>query len=381
MRQQSLRYALVIAAVIALLATGCWHVWRTGEATSAHLVTATGSAASVPSAAVSAPLAIEWQVAAETALGSSFQGTTVTWSAHEVAGRDAIDGKVRWTYIRDDVTICSVGQQDGTTVAVFNKSGNCDEAIGLKTPTGERAWSRTLFDTGVSTMQIRSSLVLLVTSTSVHGVDPGSGLDRWYWKPAGCTVNTAVPGGLGVLVSTKCGAVERLTLRKLYDDGEVWQVNSPDAPVSTEQVVLAWDAATHSLTQYSNDKGLKGSTLALSTVPAGTVPTATNNGATVLVYVPGTLTAIEVASTITTRWSVPAADPPATAGSTGTDGTSSAPAAIIYVPTAGGVLEVNAASGANGTLHVGIPKLAGSERFERLGSGFVIGAKMTIVLK
>src|SRR5690606_4890481 len=153
---------------------------------------------------------------------------------------------------------------------------------------------RTLFDSGTSTLQIRNSMAVLVTATSVHVIDPGGGLDRWYWAPSGCKVTGAVSGDLGVLTGLSCGATHRLVLRKPYEDGQVWEIESAALPVAADQTLLAWDGVGRTLVQLSRDKGVPIASLVL-TLPAQPAPIATTHGSMQLLFGNGVLTAVETA--------------------------------------------------------------------------------------
>ena len=59
-----------------------------------------------------------------------------------VNGRDGVTGAVRWHYTRSNVLLCSVAQQDRTTIAIYRRGHNCDQVTGFETATGKPKWYR-----------------------------------------------------------------------------------------------------------------------------------------------------------------------------------------------------------------------------------------------
>ena len=71
-------------------------------------------------------------------------------------------------------------------------------------------------------------MVLTVAGYSVHVIDNAGGLDRWDWvAPDHCSVDRALAGSQGVLISTTCGDEHRLVLRGLTSDELKWSVTVP----------------------------------------------------------------------------------------------------------------------------------------------------------
>jgi outer membrane protein assembly factor BamB len=182
----------------------------------------------------------------------------VTYDSHGVHGLDARTGKLRWHYTRSDQTICSVLQQDASTIAIYNRHGNCDQVTGLVTATGAVKWQRTMTDNGITEAASAPNVVLTVARYSVHIIDNAGGLDRWDWvAPDRCSVDRALAGSQGVLISTTCGAQHRLVLRGLTSDELKWSVDVPRpmVPVTASSFVGALDPATGELHSYSLEKG------------------------------------------------------------------------------------------------------------------------------
>lgn len=261
-RTRTRRAMTIYAAALTLLAVAVFAGVRIAYAHGelSHVSKRSAPAATpVPSAATGASLTTSWKTADRAAGGDPYYGgVVVTYSAHTVNGRDARTGEVRWHYTRSDATLCSVLQQDATTIAIYDRRGNCDEVNGFVTATGEPKWYRTLTDDGLTAADSAPNVVLTVAAHTVHVFDNAGGLDRWNWTaPAGCTVTRALAGSLGVLIGLDCGARHRLVLRDLIQDKDDWSVDVPAAmvPIAADAFVGAIDPRTGRLVQYSADKG------------------------------------------------------------------------------------------------------------------------------
>jgi hypothetical protein len=246
--------ALVLATVLAVRAA-----YSHGELQ--HVSGRTAAApAPVPSGSLADSLALSWRSTDRPAAGTPVQdGVVVTYDEHSVHGLDARTGKLRWYYTRSDQTICSVLQQDASTIAIYNRHGNCDEVTGFVTATGAIKWQRTMTDNGITEAASAPNVVLTVARYSVHVIDNAGGLDRWNWvAPDRCSVDRALAGSQGVLISTTCGGQHRLVLRALTSDELKWSVNVPRAmvPVAASAFVGALDPGTGIVHSYSLEKGV-----------------------------------------------------------------------------------------------------------------------------
>jgi hypothetical protein len=252
-------YAAVLVAVVVLAVIAVRLAYAHGE-----LVHVAGHSAPapvpIPAAATADSVELRWRSSDHPAGGNpESAGVVVTYDSHSVHGRDARTGAVRWYYTRTDETICSVLQQDASTIAVYNRHGNCDEVTGLVTATGATKWFRTLTDNGLTVAASAPNVVLLVADYSVHVIDNAGGLDRWNWvAPDRCSVRRALAGSQGVLISTRCGSVSKLVLRGLTTDNEKWTVTVPAemVPVAASTFIGAVDPSTGLLHSYSPDKGV-----------------------------------------------------------------------------------------------------------------------------
>ncbi|MBV9820988.1 MAG: PQQ-binding-like beta-propeller repeat protein [Actinobacteria bacterium] len=251
-------YAAVLAVLVLVVAVAVRVAYARGELT--HVSASTEPAPlPVPSGSTADSLALAWRSGDRPAGGTPVQdGVVVGFDGGSVHGLDARTGKQRWHYTRSDQTLCSVLQQDATTIAVYNRHGNCDEVTGLVTATGALKWQRTMTDNGVTEAASAPNVVLTVAQYSVHVIDNAGGLDRWNWvAPDHCSVDRALAGSQGVLISTTCGDKHRLVLRGLTSDELRWSVTVPRpmVPVAASAFFGAVDPSTGMLHSYSAVKG------------------------------------------------------------------------------------------------------------------------------
>ncbi|MFL6162769.1 MAG: hypothetical protein ACJ74U_11140 [Jatrophihabitantaceae bacterium] len=251
-------YAGVLAVLVLVTFLAIKLAYAHGELTKVSFRTAPAPrpvAGDLPSAA----LRVAWRTADTAAGGSPYDnGVVISYAGHTVNGRDAVTGAVRWHYTRGDQTLCSVLQQDGTTIAIYRRKGNCDEVTGFVTTTGQPKWYRTLTDNGSTASASTANVVLTVNSHIVHAFDNAGGLDRWNWTvPTNCTVRHALTGSQGVLVSMECGGSHELALHDLISDTVKWTVDTPAAmlPIAADAFIGALDPTTGTVNRYTPDKG------------------------------------------------------------------------------------------------------------------------------
>jgi hypothetical protein len=259
-------YAAAIVVLVVLALIGVRLAYAHGELDKVSF--STGAAPAVPATAAPPSQANQvWTTTDRAAAGDPYsEGVVVTYSAHTVNGRDALTGAVRWHYTRSDEVVCGLVQQDRSTIAIFERDGNCDEVTGFVTATGEPKWYRTLMDDGAMSLSSAPNVVLAVTRKAVHVFDNASGLDRWRWTaPADCDVDRALGGSAGVLTAYHCGTQHHLTLHDLTGDSEKWDVavGEPYVPVAAGAVVVASSQNTGVSTRFSADKGAAAGAVAL----------------------------------------------------------------------------------------------------------------------
>ena len=395
MRRQRRWYFAVVAAVAAVAVAVTVVVWFTGEITHVHLHSVKTAPPSVPLGTPPAEPAAKWRSPDATAIGAPFSGgTVVTYSAHTVSGREALTGRAYWTYTRTDRSVCQVAQVQGRAIAIFENGGACNEVTTLDTGTGQRDWTRTLDENGLT---VTGRPVFLTTSDTlyvwmpgfVYAIDPSSGYDRWTF-PAddGCVLTSVVPGSAGVLMSERCADGDQLLLRDRtagIDDKQtstdkknqvLWRLkHTSTVPVTADSVVGALDPSTRQLVMYDPAKGKVDGRNSLQPAPTATAPisqTAADDGE--LIWIDGTGYALD--GTGAQRWSAALTTLPTL---TAPDGSVVAPdlaSARLLVPTADGVAALDGRTGKVTTRYPVPAPAAGSQVFP-VGSGLLVAGPST----
>lgn len=396
MRRQRRWYFAVVAAVAAVAIAVTLVVWFTGEITQVHLHTATAAPPSVPLGTPPAAPVAKWQSRDATAIGAPFSGgTVVTYSAHTVSGREALTGRAYWTYTRTDRTVCQVAQIQGRAIAIFENGGACDEVTTLDTGTGQREWTRTLDENGLTVtgrpVFIAGSDTLYVwTPDFVYSIDPSSGYDRWTFPAGdGCALTSVVPGSAGVLMSERCAADSQLLLRdrtagiddKQQSDDKKnqvqWRLRHIDAvPVMADSVVAALDPSTRQLVTYDPAKGRVGRRISLQPAPSATAPisqAAANDGE--LIWIAGTGYGLDGSGT--QRWSTPLTALPTVTAPDGSAVVSDLGSALVLVPNSDGVAALDGSTGKI-TTQYRLPAPASGSQVFPVGSGLLVAGPSTV---
>jgi len=394
MRRQRRWYFVAIALVAAAAVAVVLVVWFTGEITHVHLRTARSAPPSVPAGTPPPSPTVHWKSPDATAIGAPFVGgTVVTYSKHTVTGRNALTGAATWTYTRTDRDVCQVLQLQGKTIAIYENGGNCDEVSTFESDTGQRAWTRTLDENGLT---VDGHPALIATADTfyvwsagfVYAIDPVSGYDRWTYPAAdGCALTSVVPGSSGVLMSSRCADGNELFLRdrsagiddkQQTDDKKnqvLWRLkNTNTVPVSADAIVAALDPTTHQLVTYDSAKGKVQQHITLTPVPTATTPVL-NAPATEqeLLWIAGTSYAL--AGSGTQLWSAPTSTLP-TLNTPDGGAPSSLTGAVILMPTSSGVAVVDGATGRT-TTQYSIPPSAPDSRIYAVGSGLLVAGSST----
>src|SRR6478736_7428619 len=214
MRPLRIVYALVLAVVVIAALVIVKIAYVRGEISHVTLKTVASAPPAIPAGTPSAALTRAWTSTDTTAIDTPVNGgTVVTHDLHTVRGRNARTGAQTWSYTRTDRSVCTAIQTQSVTIAVYKLHGNCDELTGLDSATGARKWTRTLdkdgaeFD-GPATYSVVGGNVMFVSRTSIYSIAPGGdadhgngGLDYWTFHHPGCTINGAVLGTAGALIS------------------------------------------------------------------------------------------------------------------------------------------------------------------------------------
>ncbi len=339
-------YATVVTAVVVIALVIVKIAYSHGEISHVHLHTVSSAPPSISTAPTpNTALTQAWSSTDATAIGSPLvEGTVVTYDAHTMSGRDALTGKQTWSYTRTDRTMCTAIQSQSVAIAVFKLHGNCDELTALDATTGARRWTRTLDKDGAefngpATYQVDGSNVMLVSRTSIYAVSIGGtadqgngGLDYWTFHHVGCTINGAVLGTAGALISQTChgqdcnghkfcGDGTQLLLRDGttgYDDKSTtnpdivkWNDLGTDlVPTSAGQTVTARDPDGATLRGFDVKTGKQNTQLALTGDSGSQVPSGFVSGTDAdAIWIGTRLYALSSGDT-SFRWQVPATSTP-----------------------------------------------------------------------
>lgn len=412
MRRARRRYFATLAVLVAAVLTAVSIAWSRGEIANTTLTTVRSAPPSVPLQVPSATLRQAWTSTDRTAIGTPYWGgTVVTFDQHTVRGRNATTGTQTWSYRRNDRTVCQALQIRGVTVAIYQLHGNCDEVTALSTDTGQRAWTRTLDENGQPifgrpTYQATQYTFLVITPLVIYAIDPSSGYDRWVFGQQRCTINSAVLGSTGALISqscdhppcsglTYCRNGPQLLLRDPsagYNNDEkhhanpdqiLWNVaNSALVPASADQLVSAVDPTTGRLVVLNPDKGTVQTTRALT--PAPSAVDAVSASPTVnaeLLWVGGVTYAVRTSDSVV-MWASRTLSPPTV---TATDAASvvglpDLTQAVLAAPTSNGLTLLHTRSGRPSRNFAVPPPPPGSTAYP-YGTGFLVAGPTTTVYR
>jgi hypothetical protein len=399
--------------VLVLIALGAVKIaYDHGEISHAALDTAATPAPSVVLSSPGSTLTQAWSTSDHTAIGTPYWGgTLVTYSRHTVTGRDATTGKPMWTYTRTDRVTCTAAQLNGVTVAVFELNGNCDQLTALDSATGERRWTRTLDEDGQPlngrpSYSVAQYTFMLTTPSVIYAISPdgtasegNGGLDRWVYSPDGCTINSAVLGSSGALISQNCtapdcknrkfcGNGEQLLLRDPTmgaEDDDSKNKGNPDQlkwnligntmrPVSADSVITAAQPGSAKLSVLDVAKGKTLSTLSLQAA-VGSTSTAFDVADSELINTGGYTYALPQAGTQIDWFAATR-----TAATATVTDSSSLSAAIVAVGSDAGIDLLNPDDGTTRRSFSVAPPAAGSRVFA-YGTGFIVAGPSTTVYR
>lgn len=397
-------YGAVVATVVAVALVGVVVAWNKGEISHASLHTVERAPAAIPLAQPAANPAPAWHVSDRLAIGSpQYGGTVITWSAHTVGGRDARTGKPTWSYTRTDRTTCTAAQTTGTTIVVFRLHGNCDEVAGFDSGTGRRLWARTLDKDqrpldGPVTYQVQPFAFLLTGRTTIYALNPTSGWGGWTYYRYGCTINRAVLGSAGALISQTCGGAVRCSGVKfcargpqlLLRDGSAGNGDNGDNRDQIKWLQRGDDQAPVAADLVIASLSRDGRTLAVLAAKDGAVQRSVDLGATSravpvavgllngeLLWRDGTAAAIDTSTSTKPAWTATSSGPPTAVGSGGGAPTTLGSSRITAV--AGGA--VVTLGGTDGREQGRIPLgLAPGASAYPLGGGFLVDAPSGVTL-
>lgn len=303
------RYLAVIGAVVAVVVALVAVAWTRSEIHHVHTHVAQKPPPTLSATQFAVTPHQQWHSSDTAALGYPLVGgTVVTHDEHTVRGRDARTGKQTWYYTRTDRTVCAAVQQGGVAVAVYRLKGACNELTGLDAQTGRRVWTRTVdMDgyplLGTPVIQVTTYTILFTTPSVIYAIDPVGGGTRYYYAPSRCTINRAVLGSGGLLISQTCHAPDcsnqkfcadgvQLVLRSATlprsdqygsnnSDQIQWLLRGiSDLPVAADGQLLGINPVSRQVFSYTADKGVRAA-VTLSPQPTSTdagPPIAIQNG-------------------------------------------------------------------------------------------------------
>lgn len=409
MRPARIGYAAALTVAAAVIAVIVVVAYNRGEISHATLKTVAAGPASLALQAPSTTLTKAWTSTDSTAIGTPYyQGTVVTHDVHTVRGRDARTGRQTWSYTRTDRSVCTAIQDGGLTIAVYELAGNCDELTAVDSATGQRKWTRTLDKdsaefNGPATYSVHSGNVMFVSATSIYAIASG-GLDYWTFHHVGCTINSAVLGDAGALISQTCahedcadakfcGNGKQLLLRNGtngYDDNSKTNKNDPDqiiwnkldndlVPTLAGHQIAARQPAGGALQLLDAKNGKFGPRLALSGPSDSSARSAVTSPRDAdLIWIGGRTYALPT-GTSAFSWQADTLSVPTLIDSAG-GATPVLHDAQLAVPTSSGVALLDTADGTPAQGFAVAAPPAGSLVYP-LGSGFVVAGSSTAVYR
>jgi hypothetical protein len=406
-------YAAVLAVVVITAVVVVKIAYVRGEISHVTLRTVPSGLPTIAAGTPSASLTRAWTSSDTTAIGAPvYGGTVITHDGHTVRGRNARTGAQTWSYTRTDRSVCTAIQTQSVTIAVYKLHGDCDELTGLDSATGARKWTRTLdkdgaeFD-GPATYSVVGGNVLFVSRTSIYSIAPGGdadhgngGLDYWTFHHTGCTIDGAVLGTAGALISQTCtgqqcngakfcGDGHQLLLRDAtakYDDNSQTNKGNPDAitwndigtdlvPTSAGQTVTARDPDGRFLHLFDPKTGKAGGRLALTGDSSRTAPSAVTSGTDAdLIWIGARTYALATGASAFT-WQAATSNVP----SAGDQATVLVDAQLI-APTTDGAVRLDPAHGTVAT-RFAIPAPPAGSLVLALGNGLIVCGPDTTVYR
>ncbi len=403
MRRARIRYFAIVGVILVALGVFVAVMWSRGEAAHSFLHTVSDPPAALPLETPSTTQTLAWRTSDRLAIGTMpAGGTVITYDKRTVRGRDARTGAPTWTYTRTNRAVCTAAQLGGTTIAVYELNGNCDQVSAFDSESGTRRWTRTLdIDgqplNGRPTYQWTSSTLMITSPSVIYAIDPVSGLNRWTYSRVGCRIGAAVLGSAGALVSQtcthpRCGNLKmcragvQLFLRDATagngDDSRAdrdqfkWnRMGSADIPVSAGVVVSALNPDTHELSALQASNGAP-SAVRLSPAPttaSGAQTTETQD--TQVIWLDGVTYALPSGPT-SQLWATRTVTAPTVTN--GTDAATSLSSSRISVGVTGAIADLAGADGSVQQRFEVTPPGAGG-LVTALGSGFLVSGPAGVV--
>jgi outer membrane protein assembly factor BamB len=294
------------AATLALVVVAAL-LWRGSDAAATDSTTA--APAGIPEGTPAAAVSEAWaEDARPLPVDVVESGRVIVGSAHGVRALDPETGEEAWHYTRANARLCGVTAVNGVVVAVFRTANRCDEALALNAGTGVRAWTRNVNFRADVTLSSTDRIVLASSPTGIATLDPTADTLRWrYAPPEGCLIEDAVAGSAGVALLQTCDGSPDMQLRLLdgFEGTAHWNRDIP-APEGAEIRLLGADQLLGLVVGDEVRAVAAEDGAPLRRVPlSGENPRQLAAGGVVLVWIDGTLTALDPAAA-TVLWRTPA---------------------------------------------------------------------------
>jgi PQQ-like domain len=313
-RRRTVLSGLAGCAVMAALVAGLIWVDSGGDAAASHDAAAAGPAPTLPVLPMPDRVTRRWSAPSTPPGEITADGSMVVVAqVNALSGRDARTGTQRWSYRRDNATLCGWTVRDRVVVAAFRIRHGCRDIVGLDLGTGARKWYRSgeLGDTiAVSSAE---GVVIFRGTDRLLAVDTGTGLNRWFTTRTGCTYGPLLVTNLGAVTTLTCNGVVKVVNHDAYADTEHWasDATSTDAVavgVGNPTAVLGNVGGKPTLTTY-DERGQIRSTLTDPRLAFTGIPTGTSIDGQTLVWTGRAVVGVDTLAH-TLRWSQPALGPP-----------------------------------------------------------------------
>jgi PQQ-like domain len=317
-RRRTVLSGLAGCAVIAALVAGLIWVDSGGEAAASHDDVAAGPAPTLAVLPLPDRLTRRWSAPSTPPGEITADGSVVVVAQLDaLTGRDAGTGTRRWSYRRDNATVCGWTVRDRVVVAAFKVRHGCRELVGLDLGTGARKWYRSAELGDTTAVSSAEGVVIFRGTDRLLAVDTGTGLNRWLATRPGCAYGPLLVTNLAAVTTLTCGGVVKVVNHDAYADTEHWasDATSTDAVVvgvGNPTAVLGTVGGKPTLTTY-DERGQIRSTLTDPRLAATGTPTGTSIDGQTLVWTGTTEVGVDTLAH-TLRWSQRALGPPRVTG-------------------------------------------------------------------
>jgi outer membrane protein assembly factor BamB len=306
LRRPPLRVWAWTAATLALVVVAAL-LWRGSDAAATDSTTAApaGVPEGTPAGAVSEAWAQDGDPLPADVVES---GRVIVGSAHGIHALDPDTGEEAWHYTRANARLCGMTAVNGVVVAVFRTANRCDEALSLQAGTGVRAWTRNVNFRADATLTSTDRIVLASSPTGIATLDPTGNTLRWrYAPPEGCRIEDAAAGSAGIALLQTCDGSAAMQLRLLdgFDGTAHWERDVPAGEGAGIRLLGADQLLSLVVGDEVQAVAAEDGTVLRRLPLSGAEPQQLTAGGVVLLWMDGTLTALDPAGA-TELWRTPA---------------------------------------------------------------------------